>query len=462
MKTREPHPRPFKDLGFSPAVTEGITEAGFAQALPVQVACAAPALEGRDVVVRSKTGSGKTLAFAAPVLSLIDYGVREVQALVLVPTRELAVQVHEQFERIGRRTGLRSVAVYGGTGFGRQLDMLRSGVHLVVGTPGRVLDHQGRGTLDLSNTGIFVLDEADEMLSAGFYEDIIRVFDALKGLEQVMLFSATLSGDTGKIVSRHLEDPVHIDLSTDRVDVDRIENIAYPPCDQETTRQQLLVSVLEAEDPGAAIIFCNTRSDTESVTSYLKRRGFDAIMLNSDLSQPKREQVMARMKEGRHRLLVATDIAARGIDISQLPCVINYEPPEDPGLYIHRTGRTGRVDRKGRAITLLMPRDVIAMNRIKSLYGLTVAEERQPDREETLRMLSDRRMRELKEKLELGPVIPDEFRTIAKDVIADPRAEEIVSLLVDHFLAEAPQPPAPLGQHGKSGGGGRGHRRRRR
>ncbi|MFA6035310.1 MAG: DEAD/DEAH box helicase, partial [Myxococcota bacterium] len=322
----------FEELGFSKEVLRGIREAGYVKPLEVQAACAVQALSGCDMVVRSKTGSGKTMAFAAPILSSLDYRRRKPQALVLAPTRELALQVHEQFEKIGAYTGLRSVAVYGGTGFGKQLDALKAGVQLVVGTPGRVLDHWQRGTLRLDEVEIFVLDEADEMLSAGFYEDIIRVFQALESLEQVLLFSATLAGNVAKMISRYMEDPVQIDLSTDRVDVDRIENVLYRLSGHGMTRQQLLVAVLEAEDPGAAIIFCNTKSDTESVTSYLRRRGFDAAALNSNLSQNAREGVMGRMKEGKHRLLVATDIAARGIDISFLPCVINYEPPQDPGL----------------------------------------------------------------------------------------------------------------------------------
>jgi len=450
----------FEQLGFSPAVLEGIRDAGYTRPLEVQVACARPAMDGRDLVVRSKTGSGKTLAFAAPILSTLDYSARAPQALVLAPTRELALQVHGEFEKISARTGLKSVPVYGGTGFGRQLDALKSGVQLVVGTPGRVLDHYARGTLRLGDVRVFVLDEADEMLSAGFYEDIIQVFDALRGLKQVLLFSATLPHNIAKMIRRYMEEPINVDLSTDRVDVERIENVVYRLTDPEGTRQQLLVSVLESEDPGAAIIFCNTKSDTEAVTAYLKRRGFDAVLLNSNLAQTARERVMGRMKEGKHRLLVATDIAARGIDISFLPCVINYEPPLDVQLYIHRTGRTGRVDRKGRAITLLSAADDVEMRKIAAQYNLKIVQEETPTREETLKMLSARRIRELKERLVHDPVIPDEFRTIAQDIMADGDAERIVALLVDHYLAEAAHEPQP--EPSREGHGHPFGRRRRR
>jgi ATP-dependent RNA helicase DeaD len=464
MHGDEPHPhRPditFGSLGFSRAVVRGIREAGYTTPLPV------PAQAGCDLVVRSKTGSGKTLAFAAPILSMLDYTSRQPQALVLAPTRELAVQVHEEFLRIAAHTKLRSVAVYGGTGFGLQLEKLKAGVQLVVGTPGRVLDHRSRGTLNLSHVRVFVLDEADEMLSAGFYEDIIDVFKGLQSLEQVLLFSATLPHDIGKMINRYMRDPVQVDLSTDRVDVERIEHMVYRQTDRHMTRQQLLVAVLESEDPGAALVFCNTKSQTEALTAYLRRRGFDAGVINSNLSQSQREKVMARMKEGRHRLLVATDIAARGIDISLLPCVINYEPPDDMSLYIHRTGRTGRVDRKGRAITLASPMDEPLIRKIAAHYRIKMADGETPSREETLKMLSDRRMREIKTRLDGNPVIPDEYRTIAREILDDPSKEGIVAMLVDHYLAgglhaedksaqalsaQSSHPP----RHGHSGGRGR-------
>jgi ATP-dependent RNA helicase DeaD len=465
MPVAEPHPhRPavtFGSLGLSKAVARGIKEAGYTSPLPVQSACAIPALAGCDLIVRSRTGSGKTLAFAAPILSMLDYRSRAPQALVLEPTRELALQVHQEFEKIAVHTRLKSVAVYGGTGFGKQLDMLKHGVQLVVGTPGRILDHRGRGTLDLSRVRVLVLDEADEMLSAGFYEDILDIFDSMPALEQVLLFSATLPPNIGKMIDRYMRDPVQVDLSTDRVDVERIENVVYRLNESGLSRQQLLVAVLESEDPGAAIVFCNTKAQTESVTAYLRRRGFDAGLINSNLTQSARERVMGRMKEGKHRLLVATDIAARGIDISLLPCVINYEPPDDPQLYIHRTGRTGRVDRKGRAITLLVGKDEVTMRRIVAQYGLKVINAETPTREETLKMLSDRRLREIKDKLGADRIIPDEFRSIAREILTDPAKEEILAMLIDSYLSAAMHPDAshedrlPQEQSHRPGGGGR-------
>ncbi|MBM4396654.1 MAG: DEAD/DEAH box helicase [Deltaproteobacteria bacterium] len=430
----EPLPA-FADLGFSEPVLRALAEAGYQRPLPVQAACAAPVMAGRDVIVQSRTGSGKTIAFAVPLLHRLAFDRAVPQVLVLAPTRELALQDHGEFEKAGRHLPVRTVAIYGGTGFGLQLDRLREGVHVVVGTPGRVLDHWRRRTLDLSQVRTLVLDEADEMLSAGFYEDILKVFGTLKSLDQVLLFSATIPPNIERLVARYMKDPTRVDLSGGQVNVDRIENIAYM-IDPIQPRLRSLLSVLEAEDPGCAIIFCNTKANTEVVSAYLRRRGYQAAMLNSDLSQAAREAVMGRMKAGQQRLLVATDIAARGIDISFLPCVINYEPPDDPELYIHRTGRTGRVDRSGRAVTLVSARDVHVVRRMESRYGVTLTKVVPPSREETLTMLADRRIREIKERIEAGAVIPEEFRAIAQEILTDPDAANVIAMLLDRYLAE--------------------------
>jgi ATP-dependent RNA helicase DeaD len=453
------NPARFEDFGLAEPLLHAVREAGYERPMPVQAACFRPAAEGRHLVVRSQTGSGKTAAFALPLLHRLDPALRRTQALVLAPTRELALQDWNEFERLGLYTGFGTVAIYGGTGFRDQLDRLAAGVQIVVGTPGRVLDHFRRGTLRLSDISVLVLDEADEMLSAGFYEDIRKVLDAAKSLRQVLLFSATLPPNLERLIGRHMPDPVRVDLSVDGVSVDRILNLVYP-VEPGGSRLRSLVAVLEAEDPAAAIVFCNTRSDTEAVTAYLKRRGYDAAMLNSDLSQTDREAVLGRMRAGTQRLLVATDIAARGIDISFLPCVINYEPPVDPELYVHRTGRTGRVDRSGRAVTLVSGFDRHAMQRVQWRFGIRPEERDTPTREETLKMLADRRIREMKERIDAGAVIPDEFRTIAREILTDPDSEALVSLLVDRFLAEPPPERVAAPVRREDGAGGGRHRRR--
>jgi len=453
----------FEELGFDDNVIHSIRESGYDRPMNVQAACAQPTMDGRNLVVRSRTGSGKTAAFVAPLLSRLDYSRRSPQVLVLAPTRELALQVHEEWKKLGSRTGLKATAIYGGTGYGLQLKHLEEGVHVVTGTPGRVLDHFRRRTLDLSGIKTLVLDEADEMLSAGFLEDIQKVLQACRNLGQVLLFSATLPYTITRLIERFMKDPVNLDLSSDRVDVDRIDNVAYV-IDPMVPRARSLIGVLEAEDPACAIIFCNTKADTEVVSTYLRRRGYNASLLNSDLPQAKREEVMGRMKAGKQRYLVATDIAARGIDISFLPCVVHFEFPHDVELYIHRTGRTGRVDKKGRAITLLAPGETHGLQRLEYRYGLEITRFDAPSREETLKMLSDRRIRQIKELMEAGKVLPEEFRVIAKEIISDPEAEDVVAFLVDHYLERPPRPDdtSRKGRIRSQGGGGdRSHGRRR-
>lgn len=459
----------FEEMGIDPQVVKAIQEAGYDKPLEVQAACAPPAIDGRHLVVRSRTGSGKTAAFVAPLLTTLDYERREPQVLVLAPTRELALQVHDEWIKLGTYMDLHATCIYGGTGYGLQLKHLEEGVQVVTGTPGRVLDHFGRRTLNLANLDTLVLDEADEMLSAGFFEDIQKVLSACRNLKQVLLFSATLPHNIARLISRFMADPVQVDLSTDRVDVERIDNVAYM-IDTTVPRARSLVSVLEAEDPACAIIFCNTKVDTEMVTSYLRRRGYSAAHLNSDLPQHKREEVMGRMKAGEQRFLVATDIAARGIDISFLPCVIHYEFPHDVELYIHRTGRTGRVDRKGRAVTLLGSSELHGLQKLAYRYELEIARFEAPPYQEAMKMLSDRRIRQIKELMEAGKVVPEEFKTIAREILSDADAESVVSFLVDEYMAKPPEegsrirdrdrdrdrpPPRRSGPPRRGGGGGR-------
>lgn len=411
---------------------------GFESAMEVQQECFGPAMEGRDLVVQSRTGSGKTLAFVLPIVARVQPRAASTpQVLILGPTRELALQVYSVVEKLGTPGGIRSACVYGGTGFSAQLTALAQGVDIVVGTPGRILDHARRGTLKLGGIKCAVLDEADEMLSAGFYEDVRSILKSIRDIDQMFLFSATIEPGLENLISDMMVDPVKVNLSGDRIDVDRIENVAYLYTD-DGPRIRSLVSVLESEDPAAAIIFCNTRKTTESVTAYLRRRGYDAALLNSDLPQHQREEVIQRMRDGRQNILVATDIAARGIDISFLPCVIHFDLPDDTQQYIHRTGRTGRVDRRGRAVSLLSARDLHNVRRIEYRYGIKLERAELPGREETLKMLSIRRIRELKERLDCQPVIPDEFTAIAKDILTDPEAKQLIALLVDSYLASAP------------------------
>ena len=316
----------FADLPISEELRKGIAERGYTTPTPVQVAVFGPILAGRDLICRSKTGTGKTAAFGIPLLERIPSATRKASALVLCNTRELALQVAQEIEALGKYKDLRVVAIYGGAGMGAQTDALTEGAEVIVGTPGRVYDHIRRGNLKLDTARIAVLDEADEMLSAGFYEEVTRILDRLPSDRQTLLFSATVPPDIDQLAQKYLRNPETILLSGDVFTVEHIHNVLYHLVDQYPKPRNLLY-LIEREDPESAIIFCNLRTDTELVANVLNRNGLDAEMLNGDLPQKERERVMAKVKRGEVRFMVATDIAARGIDISDLSHVLNYSLP---------------------------------------------------------------------------------------------------------------------------------------
>ena len=298
------------------------------------------------------------------------------QALILCPTRELAVQVSREVEQIGQFRGTKVVAIYGGTSMSRQVDALEAGAQIVVGTPGRVLDHLRQRTLDPSNIRILVLDEADEMLSMGFARELNAIIEKLPANRQGMFFSATIPADIERLAHTHLKDTVLITLSSDQVGALEVAHYVYVT--QAGDKIGQLVRILEVEDPESAIVFCNTREETLRVAEELKARGFDAKWLNGDLPQSDRERVMSATREGRLRFLVATDVAARGIDISHLTHVINYDFPETAEQYVHRTGRTGRAGRTGTAIALVGPKDIGNLYILRLTYKIRPIEKQLP------------------------------------------------------------------------------------
>ena len=350
-------------------------KAGWAKLLPVQARAIPYIMAGRNLMVQSHTGSGKTGAFLLPILQRIDLAKKGCQALVLVPTRELAAQVSREAELLGGELGLRTAVVYGGVKYGPQLDAFRGGAQLVVGTPGRILDHLLKGTLILDDLKIFVFDEADRMLSMGFYPDMKRVQQFLpKRPVNGYMFSATIPSFVIRLAEEFLRKPEFLSLSRDHIHVTGTDHIYYVVPGMQ--RERSLVRIIEMENPLSAIIFCNMRSTVHFVTVVLKRFGYDADELSSDLAQGAREKVMARVRKGTLRFLVATDVAARGIDIPDLSHVIQYEPPEDPELYIHRAGRTGRVGASGTAITLVAGMEQFALKSIARSFNITDLQER--------------------------------------------------------------------------------------
>jgi ATP-dependent RNA helicase DeaD len=377
----EEAPRPpltFDALALSPEVRKAIDEMGYKSPTPVQVAVFEPIKRGKSLVVQARTGTGKTAAFGLPILDgLIRKSSDHVQALILVPTRELALQVARELERIGVHRGVRTTAIYGGASMEKQIEELRAGVQVVSGTPGRVLDHLRRGTLDASNIRIFVLDEADEMLSMGFAKELHAIVELLPKERQGLFFSATIPPDIERLANAQLKDPEYVTLSSDQVGALQIAHFVYLTRGG-TDRKEALLKILEVENPESAIVFCNTKHETELLAEFLKKKGYDADWLNGDLDQRDRERVMGKSKEGKLRFLVATDVAARGIDISHLTHVINADFPENPETYVHRTGRTGRAGRTGTAVSVITPKDMGSLYLMRLTYKIRPIEKQLP------------------------------------------------------------------------------------
>ncbi|HEY4012615.1 MAG TPA: DEAD/DEAH box helicase [Polyangiaceae bacterium] len=424
----------FDVLPLSADVRRAIDAMGYRSPTPVQIAVFEPAAEGRDLVVQARTGTGKTAAFALPIIDrIVRPATKAVQALLLTPTRELALQVSREVELIGRYRETRIVAIYGGAPMTRQIAALEAGAQVVVGTPGRVLDHLRQKTLDPSLVRVLVLDEADEMLSMGFAKELHAILEMLPKSRQGLFFSATLPPDIERLAQSHLRSPELITLSSDQVGALEIAHYVYTTHSGDKIGQ--LVRILEVEDPESAVIFCNTRDETQRVAEALKTRGFDADWLNGDLPQNDRERVMNATKEGRLRFLVATDVAARGIDISHLTHVINYDFPETAEQYVHRTGRTGRAGRTGTAIALVGPKDIGNLYLLRLTYKIRPIEKQLPTAGE-LKSRAEMDLVDLfVDAFASRTVHPDDL-SLARRVLTHDEAARIVGgLLRDHLGA---------------------------
>jgi ATP-dependent RNA helicase DeaD len=432
--------RSFDDLGLVPEIARALAEMGYAEPMAVQLAVYDHVLAERDVMVQSRTGTGKTAAFGIPIAQMLSADDRGVRALILAPTRELALQVATELGKIVRHKDLAVVPVYGGAPMKKQIDALAAGAQIVVGTPGRVLDHIRRRTLVPDRARFLVLDECDEMLSMGFLEDIEKIIAALPAKEerQTLLFSATIPDEIQRISKRHLVDPETISLSAGNISVDEIDHYYYLVSGMARPRD--LVKVLEVEQPESALIFCNTREDTSNVAQYLQKRGYDASAISSDLSQSDRERVMARTRAKQLRFLVATDVAARGIDISDISHVINYTFPESPEVYVHRTGRTGRAGKSGVAISLVGPREIGAFYYLKLIYKIRPHERELPSSTELATLREADRYREVLTAVAEEP--SDEFRALARRLWAGNEGERVTGALLQRLLAAAESTPA--------------------
>jgi ATP-dependent RNA helicase DeaD len=354
----------FADLGLDDLVLKALADVGYETPSPIQAATIPPLLAGRDVVGLAQTGTGKTAAFALPILSRLDLSQKTPQALVLAPTRELALQVCEAFERYAARIkGVHVLPVYGGQGYGVQLSALRRGVHVVVGTPGRIMDHLEKGTLDLSELRFLVLDEADEMLNMGFAEDVETILADTPEDKNVALFSATMPAQIRRISKKYLNDPAEITVKNKTATASNITQryltVSYPQ------KVDALTRILEVENFEGMIVFVRTKNETETLAEKLRARGFSAMAINGDVAQNQRERTVNQLKSGKLDILVATDVAARGLDVERISHVVNYDIPTDTESYVHRIGRTGRAGRSGDAISFVTPRERYLLKHIE-------------------------------------------------------------------------------------------------
>ncbi len=391
----------FNSLGLKGELQAALASLGYEEPTPIQAAAIPLLVSGADMLGQAATGTGKTAAFALPILQNLEGSQRdkEPSALILVPTRELALQVSQAFQSYGRSVGVRLVAIYGGAPARQQIEALRRGVDVVVATPGRALDLCDRGSLKLGSVRTVVLDEADEMLEMGFIEDIETLLAKTPSSRQTVLFSATMPKRIDKLASKHLRNPERVAIAAPKQkpsDVPRVRQAAYVV--KRPDKPAALMRVLDAEDPTAAIIFCRTRGEVDELTQSLTARGYQAEALHGGLSQDQRDRVMGRLRSRTTDLLVATDVAARGLDVDHLSHVLNYDLPSSPEVYVHRIGRVGRAGREGVALSLVEPRERRMLAAIEKLLGATIPIDKVPSIAD-VRMLRLERSREAIEEL---------------------------------------------------------------
>ena len=391
----------FTDLGLRPELLEGIQRLGFESPSPIQAETIPVALSGKDIVGLSQTGSGKTAAFGLPALNLIDIDRKETQVLVLCPTRELAVQVCEEINRLAAALrGLVAVPVYGGAPLDRQMRALRNGAHIVVGTPGRVMDHLRRKTLRTDAIKICILDEADRMLDMGFRDDMEVILGDMREDRQALFFSATMNRGVEGLIRKFSRDAPQISIERKSLTVDTIEQTYYEV--RNRSKIEVLCRILDLEVKPRGIVFCNTKQMVEDATEALAARGYVADRIHGDITQGNRERVIKRFKDGSVELLVATDVAARGLDIDDVDIVFNYDLPHDPEDYVHRIGRTGRAGRSGKSVTFVYGRDIYRLEAIERYTRQVVRRMQIPSLEDVEGRKADKVFNQVRELLEAG------------------------------------------------------------
>ncbi|MGB7875722.1 MAG: DEAD/DEAH box helicase [Anaerolineales bacterium] len=437
---------PLPDITFdqlSASLKEAARRANWTELMPVQARAIPYLLTGRDMMIQARTGSGKTGAFLLPMLERLDSNRNECQALILVPTRELARQVSHEAELLCGQAGFRTVAVYGGVGYGPQIEGLKKGAQIVVGTPGRVLDHLLKRTFSLDKLKILIFDEADRMLSMGFYPDMLDMKSYLPNRPvHTCMFSATFPYSVMRAAQVFIKEPEFITLSSDHIHVTEVDHVYYKVKGMDKDRS--LVRLIEVENPDNALIFCNTKDRVHYVAVVLQRFGYDADEISSALSQSQREDVLGRVRNGKLRFLVATDVAARGLDIPELSYVIQYEPPDETENYIHRAGRTGRAGAGGVAVSLVNPMEKPLLDRIARQYEIEIEERIIPSDEDVAKVVAERLTALLEARLRTRDKLQAErsqrFVPLARELADQENELPIITMLLDDTYQEMLHP----------------------
>ena len=423
---------------LAPEIRRGIDDLGWSDPMPVQAQVIPKMRSGHDLIVQAVTGSGKTGAFGIPILETIDAELKAAQALVMLPTRELAGQVARELKVMGNYCGVETLPIYGGVAYGPQLEGLDRGAQVIAGTPGRILDHLNSGRMKLDRVRLLIFDEADELLSLGFWPDMREIQRFLPRRRQSGLFSATMPERVRSLARSFLNDPEFVSLTRgDAESPEEIEHYHYVVSAQ--TKEKELLRILEDEAPDSAIIFCNTRADVRYLSALLQRNNLDADMIQGEMSQAARESVMNRIKAGKLRFLVATDVAARGIDISDLSHVISYNTPESPEIYLHRTGRTGRAGKAGTAISLVSGLDIGNFRNLEKVNRMTIPERQLPDEAslveknaERVRVQIEHELRELPERER--QTRQEQFLPVVERLLADEEGRQDLAAVLYQYL----------------------------
>ena len=427
MKTLET----FGKLGLSESIIKAIKKKGFEEPTPIQELVIPLLLQNeKDLVGQAQTGTGKTAAFGLPLIEKLSAKSKSVQALILAPTRELAIQVSEEINSLKGKKKLQIVPIYGGQSIELQLRRLKKGVQIVVGTPGRIIDHINRGTLKLENISYMILDEADEMLNMGFIEDVEEIMKETNPEKRVLLFSATMPDKIMQLARKYMGDYEFLGVKRDQLTVDLTEQLYFEVAPED--KFEALCRIIDVENDFYGLVFCRTKNDVDEVSQKLIERGYEAEGLHGDISQYQRERILDKFKMGRIRVLVATDVAARGIDIVDLSHVINFALPQDPESYVHRIGRTGRAGKEGTAITFITPSEYRRLMFIKKIARTDIRREKLPGADEVIHSKKMRIKEDITDIAQSGDYM--EYASIAKELLTENEPSVIVASMLKHFF----------------------------